>query len=253
MRERILLEEITHRYQRILGQNFLGLYVHGSIAFGCFSWEKSDIDFLVVVATPLSLSEKEKLISAMLELDLIGPPKGFEMSVVLLKTCRSFHYPTPYELHYSNAHKAKYLADITEHCRLSYGTDPDLAAHFTVTRAVGFPIYGPPVEEIFSPVPKDIYWASLLSDVQNVETEIMTDPLYYVLNLCRMLAYQQEGLILSKEQGGQWALSHLPLSYQPTVAEALVCYQKGFPFTPEHHQATAFAQAMTEKFSTHGS
>ena len=75
MRERILLEEITHRYQRILGQNFLGLYVHGSIAFGCFSWEKSDIDFLVVVATPLSLSEKEKLISVMLELDLIGPPK----------------------------------------------------------------------------------------------------------------------------------------------------------------------------------
>ena len=43
-----LLDTVAGRYEEILGKNLVGIYAHGSLAFGCFSWERSDIDFLVV-------------------------------------------------------------------------------------------------------------------------------------------------------------------------------------------------------------
>ena len=44
-----LLDKIVSAYNDILQENLTGIYVHGSLAFGCFRWEKSDVDFLVVV------------------------------------------------------------------------------------------------------------------------------------------------------------------------------------------------------------
>lgn len=43
-----LLQKIAVRYADILKGNLAGIYVHGSLAFGCFCFERSDIDFLVV-------------------------------------------------------------------------------------------------------------------------------------------------------------------------------------------------------------
>ena len=61
-----ILEQIKTSYQEILKDNLTGIYVHGSIAFGCFNWEKSDIDFLVVVKHAPSLQEKKALIRVLL-------------------------------------------------------------------------------------------------------------------------------------------------------------------------------------------
>jgi streptomycin 3"-adenylyltransferase len=44
-----ILKIIKQEYQTILGDNLVGIYVHGSIAFGCFHEEKSDIDFIAVI------------------------------------------------------------------------------------------------------------------------------------------------------------------------------------------------------------
>lgn len=40
-----ILRKIATAYTKILQDNLAGIYVHGSIAFGCFHWSKSDIDF----------------------------------------------------------------------------------------------------------------------------------------------------------------------------------------------------------------
>ncbi len=58
--------------------------------------------------------------------------KGFEFSVVQKRYCNPFAYPTPFELHYSRAHKARYLADPHNYVATMRGEDKDLAAHFTV-------------------------------------------------------------------------------------------------------------------------
>lgn len=219
-----LLEKIKLSYQTILRDKLVGIYVHGSIAFGCFNWVNSDLDFLVVVGETLTQEEKEALIAQLLILDEYAPEKGFEMSVVLRSVCNPFVYPTPYELHYSNSYRDRYREDLGGLCASLSGEDKDLAAHVTVINAVGFPLCGEPVSEVFGRVPKADYLDSILYDVMGAEEEICENPVYFILNLCRVAAYIQDGLVLSKAQGGQWGLKHFPEKYGGLVERAIRLY-----------------------------
>lgn len=110
--------------------------MHGSIAFGCFNENKSDIDFIVVVREKPSQSQKEAMIQTLLDLNAQAPPKGFEMSVLLEKDCKHFR-PPPFELHFSNSHMEAYRKNFSEYCRNMQGTDKDLAVHLTVIKHTG--------------------------------------------------------------------------------------------------------------------
>jgi streptomycin 3"-adenylyltransferase len=224
MSEAKLLHTIAAGYREILGGDFVGLYVHGSLAFGCYRREVSDMDFIVVVSAPPSEDARVQMIRLLLSLEPEAPAKGFEMSVVLDRYCRDFVYPTPYELHYSCAHREAASADISAYCEKMRGTDRDLAAHFTVIRAVGYALEGPPVHALFGEVPREAYIDSLLYDVENAVSEILDAPMYLTLNLCRVLAYLRDGAVLSKKQGGEWGLAMLPERWHPQIRAALAAY-----------------------------
>lgn len=246
MNETQLLERIRSAYLSILGNKLTGIYVHGSIAFGCFRWDTSDIDFLVVVNQSLTMHEKEELIRILLNLDNLAPPKGFEMSVVTESVCNPFLYPTPFELHFSNAHKARCQKDLTEYCRTMSGTDPDLAAHVTVLRHVGYALCGKPVSKVFAEVPRENYLDSIRGDIQDAEQDIVDQPVYYILNLCRVLACAEKGLILSKEQGGIWGSERVG-PYAKLIRFALESYLKGTAFTASSADLRNFAVFMLHR------
>lgn len=220
-----VLYKISNEYQSILGNNLVGIYVHGSLAFGCFNPNKSDIDFIVVVDNPPTIEEKEDLIKTLLNLTSEAPTKGFEMSVVLLEYCKYFIYPTPFELHFSIAHLQRCKDNLKEYCMSMKGTDKDLAAHFTVIKKVGYSIYGDRIEEVFGEVPKENNLDSIINDVENATEDIVENPIYIILNLCRVLAYKNDGLVLSKEQGGLWGVENLPKQYQLLSSRALNNYK----------------------------
>ena len=246
MTESELLQKIKTSYQAILSSKLTGIYVHGSIAFGCFRWDISDMDFLVVVNQPLGLSEKEALLSQLLALDAYAPKKGFEMSVVQESVCRPFQYPTPFELHFSNAHKTRCRENLTAYCQTMNGADPDLAAHITVLRHVGIVLCGKPILNVFSEVPKEAYFDSITADISDAETEILRDPVYYILNLCRVLAYRKCDLILSKEQGGLWGIQNCQ-KYADLISAALDAYQEKSAFIAEAPLLESFASAMRKQ------
>ena len=122
-----------------------------------------------------------------------------------------------------------------------HGSDPDLAAHFTVARAVGLTLWGPPAESMFGPVPRAAYLDSIRQDVSTACSDILRTPASTTLNLCRTLAFAQEGLVLSKEQGGLWAACRLPPPYAGFAQSAAESYRSGAPFLPAPAQAQAFA------------
>lgn len=246
MNERLLLQHICDAYRRILGEKLVGFYVHGSIAFGCFTWATGDIDFLVVVDSPLTQPEKEALIRVLLDMDAEAPPKGFEMSVVLRDVCEPFQYPTPFELHFSNAHKACAAADLSAYCRDMHGVDPDLAAHCTVLRHRGETLFGEPIASVFGEVPRAAYVDSILGDVSGAVQDIADNPVYVTLNLCRVLAYLAEGVVLSKQEGGAWGLAHLPEEYHPLLLAALAAYGGGAAM-PEGVPLVSFAAEMLRR------
>ncbi len=219
-----MLNKIVKAYRHILGNNLVGIYVHGSIAFGCFNWNKSDIDFLVVTNKVPSLQEKVDMIQTLLNLENQTTKKGFEMSVVLERHCNKFIYPTPFELHFSNAHIQKCKNDLTQYCADMNGTDKDLAAHFIVTKAVGVVLYGKDIASVFGEVNKAYYLDSIKSDIADSEDDIEKNPVYVILNLCRVCAFIKNDLILSKEQGGEWGIENIPKIYIPIVKSALKNY-----------------------------
>ncbi len=223
-REWQLLAAIENMYREILGNTLKGFYVHGSLAFGCFRWEISDVDFIAVTNRSLTLSEKTKIIRGLLSQESSGPPKGLEMSVVQQDVTNPVVYPTPYELHYSAAHRMEFLADMEGTCMRMQGTDRDLAAHFAVIRQVGIKVWGKPIKEMFGPVPRDAYEDSIRRDAQDALLEISQRPVYAILNLCRVLAFERQGLVLSKKGGGEWGMKHLPPEYGEVVRAAYEYY-----------------------------
>jgi len=241
-----LLQTIADRYSAILEDNLVGIYVHGSIAFQCFNWDESDIDFIVVVKQAVSEQRKLQLLAVLEALWTQAPAKGFEMSVVQLKHCQHFVYPTPYELHASNACWSQYLENPRALCTGDVKTDSDLAAHFTVIKHRGIVLCGEPISLVFGDVPAKDYLDSLRLDMQNAERDVLDHPVSVVLNLCRVYAYLKDQVILSKEEGGQWALDHLPRRYADVVAEALRKYSDSEPFQLETQARVACCAYMRE-------
>lgn len=209
-----LLSRFTEMSAAVLKNSLVGIYLHGSAAMGCFNPGKSDLDLILVTDSALSHETKLEFMADTVILNKEAPRKGIELSIVQNRFCRPFVYPTPFELHFSMDHLSRYERDPEEYVRTMQGTDRDLAAHFTILRRYGIPLFGPPVPEVFDAVPAEAYLDSILLDIENACEDIHSAPVYTSLNLCRVLAFLQEDLVLSKKAGGAWGLGTLPEKYR---------------------------------------
>ena len=222
--------EICRRFAEaarcVFGDALTGVYLHGSAAMGCYNPAVSDLDFIVVVQKAVSDEARRAFMARVAALDGEAPGKGIEMSVVLAGVCRPFVYPTPFELHWSRMHAAWYRRDPEDYVQKMRGTDADLAAHFTVIRQRGICLLGAPVGDVFAPVPEADYLDSIWDDVAGAAEEIAGNTMYYALNLARVLAYLKDRKVLSKREGGEWALENLP-QYRGILRAALEEYETG--------------------------
>lgn len=55
-----------------------------------------------------------------------------KLSIVKMDVCKPFVYPTPFELHFSNAYLQWYKTNPLDYVEKMNGVDKDLAAHFTI-------------------------------------------------------------------------------------------------------------------------
>jgi predicted nucleotidyltransferase len=210
-----ILDRVVISYQTILHQNLVGIYLHGSLAMGCFNPASSDVDFLVIVKENPAFNELRELVDVLLKLSRNGPKKGFEMSVLLEDDVINFKYPTHFVLHYSESHQHRYETQPDYIC--GGFEDPDLAAHITVLRERGACLVGKPIDEVFQAVPEKYYIESIMQDIIPSKEGISDNPVYYVLNLCRVLSFLKDEKVLSKKEGGEWADNNLPVRYRDIV------------------------------------
>lgn len=223
------VDQVSEALERF---GFVGAYLHGSLSTRSFYRPKSDIDILFVVEEEMSPGWREHVAKTFCDLSDQLPLIGdYEVSVLRRSQTVNFHHPLPYELHYSHSHQQQ-IRDGTASLA-GPRTDADLAVHCTALRERGVVLRGPPIEEIFGPVPVEDYRASILDDLHWVleDDHLLESPVYGVLNCCRTLRLEDEGWdkVLSKDDGGEWALLHLPAEHHAIVAQALACYR-----SPEH-------------------
>lgn len=243
-----LLEEFVSGSKQSFGGNLTGIYLHGSAVMGCFHPLKSDLDLLVVVREEVSNETKRQFMDLVVELNKQAPPKGLELSVVKEGVCKHFVYPTPFELHFSNTHLNWYESNPQDYVEKMKGTDKDLAAHFTITYHRGQVLYGKEISKVFAPVPSADYLDSIWCDIENAKEEIAENPMYLTLNLCRVLAYKKDGLIVSKLEGGEWGLENIDEhEFQILISQALREYQSGEAMVFDAAVAREFAESMIKE------
>lgn len=243
-----ILQNITEKFvtqsQEILGDNLVGIYLHGSAVMGCFHEKKSDIDLLIVVDRALSNEIKRQYMDMVVELNTYAPEKGLELSIVRKDVCKPFIYPTPFELHFSIAHLQWYKTNPSDYIDKMNGVDKDLAAHFTITYHRGKRLCGKEIQDVFERVSKDYYFDSIWNDIENAEEEIMANPTYIILNLCRVLAYKKDELILSKREGGNWGIDNVPQKYHSLILQALEEYSSDRSMKYDENCARDYAAYM---------
>ena len=241
-----ILDEMVDFTRQIFGDKLTGVYLHGSMAMGCFNPKKSDIDLIVIVENSISDTQKMQFMERIVSLNKQAPSKGLEVSIVKKEYCNPFTYPTPFELHFSPAHLQWFHDDPQGYIENMKGVDIDLAAHFTMINHYGIVLCGEAVEKVFADVPRKDYVDSICADVENAKEDIIENPVYIILNLCRVIAFLEDGLYLSKEEGGKWAMEHLQLSDSVLIADALACYASDKDMNVDRNAATIFVQKMND-------
>ncbi|OBZ09062.1 hypothetical protein A8L34_23245 [Bacillus sp. FJAT-27264] len=221
MQVQVVLDRIQSLFVEELGDNLVGVYLHGSLAMGCFNPSRSDIDVLIVIKETLSLFSAKQLSQRLLFLheDI---ENSIECSIILEEHLTEFVYPTPCEYHFSDFHREQYRNN--EHYLCGGYEDKDLASQIAVAYHRGRTLYGRPLTENYPPIDRQHYLASILYDIECASEEILDKPMYVTLNLCRVLYFIKEGKISSKKEGGAWGTENLPSKYQHLVQNYLEEY-----------------------------
>ncbi|MFP3883546.1 MAG: aminoglycoside adenylyltransferase domain-containing protein [Actinomycetota bacterium] len=243
------MDDDVHRYILEVDQTvsavlepagFVGSYLHGSLALGSYYRPKSDIDLLFVVDQPLPLDRRHELWNELAALSDRRPTTGdIEASVLLKATAQQAGPPFLYEVHYSESMWAEAEDGVPPQSGLG-GEDPDLAIHLAVVSSTGVTVSGEPANEVFAPIPENVYRAAVQEDIDWILAgrHIIETPFYGVLNLCRWLMQEANGWDrpTSKDAAGMWALEHTPPHLHQIVAQGLACYRSPEDVAPEERR-----------------
>jgi streptomycin 3"-adenylyltransferase len=233
-----------------LERDLVGVYLHGSLAMGCFNPAASDVDLLAVTKGSPIVDAQKRIVEELLKLS--KAPTPLEISILRTSDLAPWRHPTPYLLHYSEDGREQAQRDLADgawrHWNDAPKVDGDLAAHITILHKYGVCLYGEPIEETFPAVPPADYLDSILSDLAWIKEHMEQHPASAVLTLCRVLAYVREGKILSKDEGGRWAMDKLPNPLLLPVRSAMQVYSGLYSemyATPE--QVKAFSDRLSSE------
>jgi streptomycin 3"-adenylyltransferase len=202
-----VIERLAAELPDLLGPNLVGLYVYGSLAFGCYNPARSDVDVLVVTRRRIAPEARDPLAR------FLDPLReNLEITFLTRAQLHPWRYPSPFDYHLSGSSE------------VHDGSGVDLAAEVTNARAKSVALVGPPAEELLPEVPvedyldclvRDIHWARVRGDI----------PVYMVLNCCRALAFARTRRLMSKAEGGEWGARELPDEFAGLAEQALTAYR----------------------------
>ena len=207
----------------IIEEQPVGIYLHGSLAMGGFTPNRSDIDLIVVTEQSLSIQNRQEL--AYFFLEKSSKPFPIEISSLTLEQLENGNHPTPYDFHFSEFWRERYETELHKYINDEEKTDGDLAAHFMILKHRGICLAGCPIEEIFPSIAHQDYLASIMEDYEECLEKIVENPVYCTLNLIRVYWYLKEGKICSKQEAGVWGQGNLPNEFSGLVQRVAKAYE----------------------------
>jgi streptomycin 3"-adenylyltransferase len=224
---RAQVERLVVLLRAHVGDDLVGIYLHGSLAMGCFNPARADIDLIVLTEHPMSLSTKWRVAQVLLRLS--GAPSPIEITFLHRADVDPWTHPTPFDLRYGESQREQYEHDLRSGGWKDWNRralrDGGLAAQVKLARSRGVCLWGEAIEDALPDVPRADYLESVLADLAWARDRAGVTLDHRVLNLARAWGYLETNAVMSKEEGGVWALGALPGRHAPPVEAALRLYR----------------------------
>jgi predicted nucleotidyltransferase len=222
-----VLEILQAHLRATLGDYFIGLYLHGSLASGDFDPGHSDIDFLVVTTEELP----EKMLPDLAAMHDLVWGIGLEWA----KKLEGTYIPKNSLYRYNPADPPR--PGIYEGKFLTFRHEIHWVINRHILRENGVVVSGPPIRPLIAPVtPEEIRQAIVTGLI-----EAWTDKLserdwlippghqpYIVLTCCRVLYTLKYGTITSKLTSARWAFGSLGNQWKNLI-ESAEAWHYGLP------------------------
>ena len=207
----------------ILKDQFVGMYLHGSLANGGFD-NGSDID--VIFATQENVSDEmfSALQAMHMNIAKLDSPWAIQLEVSYIPVNALRRFDSTNNLH---PHIDRGNGEVFHWMR--HESDWSIQRH--ILRERGIVISGPHPKSLIDPVyPNDMRQAVVdglplwLNPILENPSEINKRGYqsFFVLSLCRMLYTLNHGEILSKQAAGEWAKANLDERWTPLIDRALI-------------------------------
>ena len=219
------INKVVNIWKKHLGDELIGVYLHGSIALDAFNPDSGDIDILVVVKDSIDIPVKLEIARDIIEID--KKPCPLEMSAVKLSDARNWKTPGNCVFHYSDFWTEKYMERFSNPDADVYVVDhefpdADVTSYIKLLKQCGIVLYGREIQKVFADISDEDFWVAISADIDDYDFHDY-DARYFssnVLILGRILSFKKERRILSKYDGGIWMIDHVPedLKYLPKLA-----------------------------------
>ncbi len=219
------LDAFQRGLQEVLGELLVGIYLHGSLATGDFNPQSSDLDFVVVVTTPIT----EQQLPALAEMH-----KGLlEFSPKWAARLEGAYIAQQILRHYLPGETSSAWLGSDGHFAIEpLGSDWVIQSY--VIREHGIVLFGPDPKTLIDPIsPDDLrraeqatlryWWAPQLENpVRLVSREYQA---YAALTMCRALYLLEFGTVVSKPVVAKWAIAQLEPYWKPLIERSLIWYE----------------------------
>ena len=230
--------------QAVLGRQFTGLYLHGSLAYGDFNPETSDIDFLVVTEGFLpagTFSALRQMHARLFQSGLAWSQKleGAYLPKEVVRRHPSINSPVP-AVPWTAGQVRPVQAGQAPACRPTpwLGVDGHFALEAPgsdwiiqrwILREKGLVLAGPPLAGLIDPVsPQELrqavlaslreWWSPPFPSPQRFESDEYQA--YAILTMCRSLYVLAHGRVASKPEAAGWAMQTLGDPWRGLVSAA---------------------------------
>jgi hypothetical protein len=208
-------DDLLHESQRVIGSNLVAVILHGSLVSADFVADRSDVDLLLIVRSPLADKQRRSLADAVTQVAQ-QRRAWVDYRVVTSEQARR-PPPTPTLDFYVGMHPDLPEGIEIEHTPIG---EPDLLFEFAICREEGLSLVGPAPTGLIGTVPDN--WLLNVGDGylkrwQVIEYEEQHADLM-VLTACRLWYRAVEGGHCSKSDAARWVVARAPDLVAPKLA-----------------------------------
>lgn len=217
-----LLDTLLARVRATLGEQFVAMFLDGSLAYGDFD-EASDIDFVVATEAEVSGSMFERLRTVHDEIAALATPWAIQLEGSYISREALRRYNAAHATHPNIERGRGERLKLAQH-------DASWLVHRAIAYECGISLAGPAPQELIDPVAPDDLRVAMQTMLPGWKEWLLDHPerlaprgyqSYVVLSMCRVLYTLHHGAIASKPAAARWAQGTLGSDWAPLIERAL--------------------------------